>query len=176
MSEKTTEDLLRGYLLEKEEQLEEKENRITELENEVDKLQYQLDGENWGWAVHRHPGDVCPELPIPRLEIVGEKLSDYNAIWHYHLVVKHLCDGIMEIPIGQTRSNGSHETFPRYDQKGRINLPFRDGAHIHHDAVHLGLPAYVRVGDEVQELDLTEDSDYIHQLKVGKEHRRRGSK
>jgi hypothetical protein len=171
MPEKTTEDLLKEYLAQREEQIEEKDERILALEREVEDLEHKLDGERWGWAVHRDVKDNAPSLPIPRLEIVGQKLSDYKVVWDYHLVYMHLCDGILELPIGRTTSSGSHRDFPRLDKDGRLDLPFRDGAHIHHDAVHLGLPAYVRVGDQVQELDLSEASNYCHQVSVGEEHR-----
>lgn len=134
------------------------------------RLEREVDGSAWGWMLLREIEDVA-ELPLPRLEIVPEQISDYEMRWRYRIVYKHLCDHVQVVPIGETSSRGSHLEWPPIDHRGRLSLPRRDGAHIYHDAAHFGLPAFIRCGDRVEQLKGLADG-YDHQHNMGVKHRR----
>ena len=110
-------------------------------------------------------------LPVPRLELVYQTLkppSWGSCIVTYRLVMRHLLGHLEAIPL----------SFTRIGQSGArsvddIGLPRRDGAHIAHDRVHLGMPAFKVVpGKPPERMDL---DDYRGQAALGAEHRREGS-
>lgn len=136
-----------------EQQLNEKDAEIERLESEAEKAR---DANAWGWM--RRPqlldADPNPSLPLPRLEIRYEALDDDRFNWQadYCLYLPHLLPGkVQVVPIGATRVGGgrgpSRETAGKH--AGKFYGPYRDGAHIRHDMVTLGLPAFIIVGDEV---------------------------
>lgn len=144
--------------------LDAKDAELDEAREQTQKLEWQLEGILGGWKRHR-PVDDDPRLPLPRLEIIYEQRDgwrEYVAI--YRLVMQHLVDGIYAIPIGQTKVGGGGEpTGPP--------LPFRDGAHIIHDAAHLRLPAFEIIpGQEPKRIDLSE-----RLTELGVQHRRVGT-
>ncbi|WP_148039091.1 hypothetical protein [Brevibacillus gelatini] len=102
------------------------------------------------------PEEILNEASLPRLQIECINVSgDYTEqLWKYELVYKHFTGDIVKVTIGQTeRKTG--RTKPPIGEDGEIDLPFRDGAHIKHDAIHLNLPAYAICDDIVEKLDLS---------------------
>jgi len=130
-----------------EELLDIKDNKIEELESELNKYKIEeendIDRENWKWTIHKNLSEKeNMDLPIPRLELKYNNLTDdcYNSEWEYYLVYKHLLGDIICVPLGYTKVSGGNKA-PIYD--GKINLLFRDGAHIKNEAKQLNIPAYV---------------------------------
>lgn len=150
--------------------LEQKEEELDELKREVERLKYMLDGSPDGWRVVESIKDD-PSLPIPRLEMAFEPSKeygwgDYKVI--YRLVYQHLVDGLLAVPLGETRIRGggaaNRAEEPDY-------LPHRDGAHAAHDAPHFGLPLYrVSPSKPAVLVDIANERPY--QAKLGLEHRR----
>lgn len=169
-TEKTVERLLQ--------QLEERDAELERMSIELQELTERVDGTRWGWALTRAYKDDLEGLPIPRLEMSMSKLlwSDGrwtgDVEWNYYLVYRHFTGDLLMKPFGHTRSHGNNMEWPR-EHKGRLALPIRDGAHIHHDSELLKLPAFVRCGDRVEALS---SEGREHHQKKGREHRRPWSK
>lgn len=144
--------------------LNDKDRQIDELESKVVSLKNEIAGSGSGWRAIREITDD-PDLPVPRLEIcyvpdatIGWR--DYTAV--YRIVVVHLLGNVLAIPLSSTRSASSNGTEPQ-------GLPFRDGAHIVHDAGHLTLPAFrIMPGKEPERIKF----DTGHQFVTGVKHRR----
>jgi len=153
-----TNDYLVGQLEAREAELEKLRNQLQEIEirdaDATEKANYE-DGWRWRHIRCLKSSELSDEdvedtnfgLPVPRLEIRIRRISDYNTIVDYGLVSQHLCEQIHFIPIGSTQVGGSDNFPPGWSKtaiEGRkLMLPFRDGAHISHDARQLNLPAYV---------------------------------
>lgn len=135
-----------------EQQLNEKDAEIERLEDEAKKAR---DAKAREWLRPQLlDADPSPALPSPRLEIRYAALDEDRYNWQadYCLYLPHLLAGkVQVVPIGSTRGSGGGA--PRRQElgkhAGKFSGPFRDGAHIRHDMVTLGLPAFVIVGDEV---------------------------
>ncbi len=153
--------------------IEELEERVSELEEKNRALRNRVESEPFGWSLLRDVKDV-ESLPLPRLELewVRDEETPYEKVAMYRLIMEHLVDGVVAIPISETKVSGGKQWPPMF--RGKLDLPFRDGSHIHHDSAHLQLPAFARCGGLVEEL--TSDYDYEHQQKVGLSHRRAGVK
>ncbi len=89
-------------------------------------------------------------LPVPRLELrwIGEP-EDTEGEWEYNLVANHFAGGLVFYPLGNTEVMGGTSA---YLPNGRIQLPFRDGAHIKHDMKELKLPGFVIRGSKTETL------------------------
>jgi hypothetical protein len=135
---------LRELLDRKDEELEELRERAAELEREAEQDQT--------WTRHReHKQDLPPgNLPVPRLEIRWARAAGERLVADYSLVYRHLCDQIIVVPLGRTVCHGRPDDLP--ERGGHIELPFRDGAHIHHDMLQLGLPGFAIWEDKVRQL------------------------
>lgn len=143
--------------------LDAKDAEIEESNGKLERLERQLAGSLNGWRESEEWTDDG-ELPVPRLELVYRQLSgwgSYEVV--YRLVMKHLCDQIVGVPLGRTKIDGS--------DREPIGLPFRDGAHAMHDSAHLQLPVYRLLPGKPPKL-VKDDGDYAHQIKRGAEHRR----
>lgn len=135
-----------------EHQLNEKDAEIERLQDEAQKAR---DAKAWDWLRPQLlDSDPNPSLPLPRLEIRYEELDDDQYNWQadYCLYLPHLLPGkVQVVPIGSTRIGGGGP--PRREvagsHAGKFYGPIRDGAHIRHDMVTLGLPAFIIVGDDV---------------------------
>lgn len=120
--------------------LNEKDRKIDELHEKLDKLE-DLKSREWGWCIHSE-GKNENGLPVPRLEIRAKTMSGNwgNFEWIYCLVYKHLLGHIVKVPLGKTTTQSGRELPPIFD--GRIEGPFRDGAHLMHDSETLKPPAF----------------------------------
>jgi hypothetical protein len=134
MAKKATERL--------EELLEVKDQRIEELESELQKYEDAKEEEKWRWCIHEN----LPEhqtLPVPRLEMVFEPEYGgddwYNTVIKYRLIYRHFLNHCVAVPLGHTKRGGGRK--PTLDDV-LMDLPFRDGAHIRHDARSFGFPAF----------------------------------
>jgi hypothetical protein len=97
------------------------------------------------------------QIDLPRLQIrcEHEEGNYYQQVWYYELVYRHFTGSIEKVPFSHTECRGGNGLQP-IDKNGKLELPFRDGAHIKHDAVHMNLPAYAICDDIVEKLDLQE--------------------
>lgn len=131
-----------------EELLDKKDETIEKLSDKVDHLERELDYPNWEWMRHSSVEEDS-DLPVPRLEMryvaTGTEVNPwYNYEACYNMVHRHFQGHLMSIPLGQTRISGGNGAGPHhYEADDQWELPFRDGAHIRHDAVDLNLPAFV---------------------------------
>jgi len=114
-------------------------------------------------------------MPAPRLELVWSKTKDPKWNWHctYNLVmvltpydIRHTkrneYRGVYaekKIKLSTTRVGNQRETmiYP----EGRIDTPFRDGAHISWDAAQLKLPCYVVCDGKAQALYSSEKEELL---------------
>ena len=116
--------------------LNEKDNQIEELNNKIEEYKQKELQDEWSWRQFKKLSEEENlGLPIPRLEIRNIRISEYNLISDYNLVLKHFLGHILCIPIGSTRRSGSN----RVD----LETPLRDGAHIINDMKQLNLRAFV---------------------------------
>ena len=120
--------------------LEAKERELADLQESVKE---DRDHERWRWARHVElPKEQT--LPVPRLELwMDETESDgYNRIWIYRMVYRHFLGHCVGVPLGSTKQGGP-------DSANLLDyVPFRDGAHINHDAGQFGWPMFIIKGDE----------------------------
>lgn len=131
------------------EDLERVEQELADLK---EKIENDKNEELWRWARHVElPKEQT--LPVPRMEMfLDEENSDeWNRVWIYRMVHRHFLGHCVGIPLGCTKQGGS---FSKVDILNM--LPFRDGAHMKHDARTFGWPAYMIVGKEVREIDTSE--------------------
>lgn len=102
--------------------------------------------------MHTEREEHTHDLPVPRLEMRCVPYYEgtwSTQLWTYCLVYRHFLGHLVWIPLGETRRTGGmlREAPPALD-----DLPFRDGAHIRHDAGLLSLPAFVVIEDRVKEI------------------------
>jgi len=136
--------------------LDAKDAELDQLRTKIEVLQDKLDDEKWRWA--RHTKAAEDALPVPRLEIRYRRVSGTwrnPDAWEtkeacYNLVYRHLVDGIVTVPLGLTRVDGGTGAPPVVN--GEVVLPYRDGAHIYHEMMTLGLPGFAICGDVVTDL------------------------
>ncbi|KAF6630537.1 hypothetical protein H6F38_13985 [Paenibacillus sp. EKM208P] len=95
------------------------------------------------------------EFFLPRLQIKCVNISsDYRITeWKYELVYKHFDNDIAYVSLGSTKRETGRTEIP-LNEDGTLDLPFRDGVHIKHDAIQLNLPAFAICGDIIQKIDL----------------------
>jgi hypothetical protein len=154
--------------------LNDRDEEIRMLRDELAEREESLRGARGGWSLPRKVDDEHLVLPVPRLEFVWTPDPDWHRyVIEYRLVIEHLVDGLMIIPLGRTTVQGGsgQSPFDRTDDIGN-NLPYRAGAHAHHDAAHLKLPLYAITPDGPVRLD--GDPRYQRQAALGAEHRREG--
>lgn len=92
---------------------------------------------------------------VPRLQIKCVNISgDYTETeWKYELVYRHFTNEISYVSMGNTKRETGKTEIP-LNEDGTLDLPFRDGAHIKHDAIQMNLPAFAICGDIIEKLDL----------------------
>lgn len=134
--------------------LDEKDRKIETLDDDIQRLKCNLRNAEAGWCLPvRLP--LEQSLPVPRLELWYNPLgtTPERAWWRYEviyrMVYRHLVGDIIALPFGRTEISGSDRA-PMTD--GRLQLPFRDGAHICHDMAHLHMPGFAIHGDHVDDL------------------------
>ena len=131
--------------------------RLQDIVNEHNEKQEQEeDRDAWKWTVHRKITDSENlNLPVPRLELRYKSIAPnhYISEWDYGLAYRHLLGDIIFVPLGRTRVTGGQRA-PIC--KGKIDLPFRDGAHIKNESEQLNLPAYAICEGVVQEIKTKE--------------------
>lgn len=123
--------------------LDEKDKQLDELQLKLYRLEDTAQSAEAGWSLPREVPDDHPELPLPRLELAWKQRtpgswSSYRV--EYRLVRRHLCDHVVITPLGSTQVDGGG--LDPFASGAERALPFRDGAHVIHDAAHLELPAY----------------------------------
>lgn len=133
--------------------LNEKDSELDTLRGKLEEVENRESIDRTAWTRHReYKVDPSPDLPVPRLElrwVEQERDRDgYEIACEYSLVYRHVLDKIVFVPLGMTRSTGS---LASRDRDGRLETPFRDGAHFANEAAQLRLPAFVIVGDKVQQ-------------------------
>lgn len=125
------------------------EDELEALKEENDRLKRD---QTWTAHVIDESGDTGG-LPVPRLELRwvehNENSLGYQYYCRYDLVKCHLTGSVDRIPLGGTSSSRG----PDIVKNGKVDTPFRDGAHIRFDAREMGLPAYAIYKDTVTELD-----------------------
>lgn len=138
-----------------EEQLDAKDAEIRRLEDEIRETQDQLKSTESGWSL---PEDLPKEqtLPVPRLEMLFFPHPDGwdECEMVYRLVYRHLLGHCVAVPFGSTTRKGGRAREP-WDIRnpGKLDLPYRDGVHIRHDAFTLKLPAFAVFGEHVDTLE-----------------------
>lgn len=107
-------------------------------------------------------------LPLPRIQMTwlrGDRTPDdagrYTWFCRYDLIVP-IADldirndghksGMAVAPLGLTRTGYGRDRTP-VEESGRLDTPFRDGAHAKWDAIRLGWPAFVVYGDIAERID-----------------------
>ena len=128
--------------------LDTKDTEIDQLTEQVEELKQLARGRYGAWTMHEKLPEDQP-LPVPRLEMAWEHEDEWHVVVLYRLVYRHLLGHCVGVPFGHTRVSGSGVQPLRY---GRLDLPFRDGAHIRHDAESLNLPAFLIYEDHVETL------------------------
>jgi hypothetical protein len=124
--------------------------------NERDNLRYQLEQDRLGWSIPREWKE--DGLPVPRLELHWRRLDDsFTTEAVYMLVRRHFLAAIGGRPsivanvLGVTTCRGGNRarSFWHVDE---LDLPFRESAHMSHDAKHLELPLFgtTEDGDQVE--------------------------
>lgn len=147
-SPKTIEQLLAD-------QINEKDCEIRKLHQRIEEMEKDLRGADSGWTLHQTL-ERQQTLPVPRLELVWEPDGYEGAEWYervakYRLVYRAFWDDVLAIPLGETHvKGGSGKQPPIHD--GKIEMLFRDGAHICHDMAILRLPGFLICGDLVQDI------------------------
>ena len=134
------------------EQLDEKDAEIGRLREQIEALEQRV-RTGAVWAVPTRIEERPEPLLVPRLEIVWEKEHPtgdwYSATATYRLVYRHLLGRLVAVALGRTRVDNSIGRPPIDPLLDRVELPFRDGAHLRHDAKILCLPAYAICEDRV---------------------------
>lgn len=129
--------------------LESKDDEIANLHEKV-----RIAELDHTWTAHEQIPNGEDPLPVPRLELVFERIDDFQFVWRYNLVYRHLLDHNVRVPLGKTAISGGfrkpNETIPMTGNL--IDKPFRDGRHITHDAMTLDLPAFCVAGSRVEKL------------------------
>lgn len=179
MTKKSTEERLQELLDAKDEEIDQLRQDLAKQRDEGRRDKGLIESLEGGWCVPNHDGEDIPELPLPRLEYRWYQMYENQEDWSsyrvvYQLVIKHLTERIVEIPLGVTtcRGHSGDKTPPWKSEFRPAELPYRDGAHGHHDAAHLGLPLYA-VPPEGPPIRLDGDHDYDHQRSEGLRHQRK---
>lgn len=122
--------------------IERLERDLNNADADREKLQDELDGlkehATWGWSRHTQIEAADDKLPVPRLQIEAINASGnwYVTEWIYSMVYEHLLGHHVVVPLGHTRQTGGSGI------RNTEHLPFRDGAHIRHEAKVFGWPAF----------------------------------
>ena len=135
-----------------EETLNQKDEEIETLRALNSELEQQVRESEAGWSLPVKLSGA-QTLPVPRLEIVYVQDDPESwASWRtlYRLVYRHLLGHCVAIPLGETAIRGGGDAPPI--RSGKIDLPFRDGAHIRTEARTLRLPAFAVCGDVVESI------------------------
>lgn len=146
------------------ETIEERDDQIRELENKIEALESRLDYSRWQWQQHEafDNDEFSKQMPFPRLEMRMTRTSKgnwYKVEYIYGLAYRHYSDlynnMLRFIPFSLTTSEGGRDTFESHLRDGRIDLPYRDGAHIRSESALLNLPAFIvcREKNMCQEID-----------------------
>lgn len=119
-----------------------------ELHDLQQRVKEDRDNERWRWSRHVELPKK-QKLPVPRLEIfLDEQESDeYNNQWVYRMVYRHFLGHCVGVPLGSTKQGCCRSDA---DRDLLDMIPFRDGAHIQHDAKTFGWPMFIVRGDEVK--------------------------
>ena len=134
------------------ETIEEKDSLISELESKIEDLEQRFDYGRWQWQQHEafDNDEFSKQMPFPRLEmrmIRRSKDNWYSIEWIYGFVYKHYSDlynnMLRFIPLSLTTSEGGRDTFESRLQNGKLELPYRDGAHIRSEAALFNLRAFI---------------------------------
>lgn len=180
---KTTEERLQELLDAKDEEIESVRTKLCETQDRVAILERRIDSFEGGWMLPEMGAEDIAELPLPRLEVrwfqmyENQKEDDWSSYRvTYSLILKHLTDAIVSIPMGMTTVQSGGKYGPPWkvrDGAGAplCELPFRDGAHIHHDAGHLQVPAFAVFPDGTF-LRIDGDPTRTSQAEYGRAHRR----
>ncbi len=136
--------------------LDQKDSQIEALEEELRKAKNEIEQAEDGWrALVSLPTEQT--LPVPRLELVLTRQSEFVCVWHYRLVYRHFAEGVLAVPLGRTTIQGGRadRIYPADHPNGfggKLVLPHRDGAHICADMAHLQLPGFAVFGNHVDNL------------------------
>ena len=142
------------------EQLNQKEQEIAKLNQQIEDLQCKLRGIKSGWMAHETL-DKEQTLPVPRLEIVWFPMGGDDREWSsrhalYRLVYESFWGDVIGVPLGSTSVNGGcrgeRPVYRETENTFRIEMPFRDGAHICHDMEKLKLRGFLICEELVQEI------------------------
>lgn len=128
--------------------LEEKDDKISELENKIVSLNRKLDTDLIYWRETRDipVDDFRKDLPVPRLEMIHERIEGYGSQWTYG-IVRNAHQGMRSewdkkcynfTPLSNTTTSSNSLT-----TLGEINYPFRDSAHIEYDMISLGFKGFL---------------------------------
>lgn len=148
-TEQTVESL--GYMLANLEQIN------SQLEEDKEALEEKLTWDS-DWQKIREPEVDSFGLPTPRLEIRAFfREGAYEFKWSYNLVYKHLCDHILQVPMGMTKVGGGNGPFANAE---RIDEPFRESAHIRSEMKELNLRGFIICGEFAVEIN-SENRDQI---------------
>ena len=114
-------------------------------------LEYMREHATWGWSRHNTIEAIDDPLPVPRLEIEVFNASGdwYVSEWVYSMVYEHLLGHHVRVPLGHTKQTGGHGRRDSVE-----HLPFRDGAHIKHEAKAFGWPAFWIIEGNAQLIEL----------------------
>ncbi len=132
--------------------LDKKDAEIANLCEKLQEAEFRVEQAKSGWTMHiTLEGEQT--LPVPRLEMLYESENDnwFDFKVKHRLVYRHFLGHCEAIPLGETKSGGSRGDPPIYNDK--IELPFRDGAHIAHNAAAMGFPAFAVLGDRVEKIE-----------------------
>lgn len=133
--------------------------RIEDLEAEVEKgnaraeeLNDRLRSARAAWSLPVKL-DNDGGLPVPRLELRIEQTDSdrdgYTWQWRYMLVHRHFRGDLVGVTLSITQTTGGGVPM----RGDKLDLPFRDGAHIRHDAATLNLPAFVTYKDRAEKIE-----------------------
>lgn len=123
--------------------IERLESALNERDYKIEDLQQEIDGlkefATWAWSRHTTIEAKDDPLPVPRLQIEVFNVSGdwYVSEWVYSMVYEHLLGHHVIVPMGHTKQTGG-----RGGPRDVADLPFRDGAHIRHEAKAFGWPAF----------------------------------
>lgn len=143
--------------------LDQKDAKIEELENLLKSSNSLLEQDPFVWALPGPADDAREDLPVPRLELLyePETVPSGTVSWHqfrvyYRLVYKHLMGDLHKTVLGETTCRGGAgkpiKSMEARSRPGKIDLPYRDGAHICHDMAHLRMPGFAICGDIIEDL------------------------
>ena len=152
------------------------ETRIEQLEDECDKLRSKLDetqrhvdSAEMGWREPRSDLVDSAGLPLPRLEMVYYR-GEYDRVTTlYRMVYRHFLGHLESVNLGETRISGGRA-------RECNDLPIRDGAHIAHDSVYLGIPAFKVVDGKHSPLSDVIRDKHKHAAEEARKHRSQDSK